>query len=67
MLAETAENYWSVQHPDILIMGALRQLEVFNRNTQGRLDWEGAVDIMLSDVDKDMVEEDITEADQMKG
>jgi len=67
LLAETDQNYWSVQHPDILIMGALRQVEVFYRNTQGRLDWENAINEMLFDVDKDMVEEGISEVDQMEG
>ena len=65
--SDTDENYWSVEHPDILIMGALRQLEVFNRNTQGRVDWEGAIDQMLFDIDKDMVEEETSEIDAMEG
>lgn len=67
MEADGDQNYWSVVHPDILVMAALRQVEVFNRNTQGRQDWESAITDMLADIDKDEVEQDITGADQMEG
>jgi hypothetical protein len=65
--AEDAQNYWSVNHPDILVMAGLRQVEVFNRNTQGRQDWERAIMDMLSDVDKDVVQEELAEVDNMEG
>jgi len=29
------ENWWTQEYPHVLIMGAMRALEVFNRNTQG--------------------------------
>jgi hypothetical protein len=60
-------SFWSVSHPDILIMAAMRQVEVFNRNTQGRQDWELAVDQMLSDMDKDIVDEDLPDLSEMEG
>jgi len=67
MLEDTHKNYWSVQHPDVLIMGAFRQLEIFSRNRQGRLDWERAIKEQLLGVEKDTVEEEIAEVDQMEG
>lgn len=65
--SEDAENYWSVNHPDILVMAALRQIEVFNRNTQGRQDWERAIIDMITDIDKDVVQQELAEVDAMEG
>jgi hypothetical protein len=67
MSADTDENYWTVNHPDILIAAGLRQVEIFNRNSQGRLDWESTINEMLMDIDRDIVEEEISEIDQMEG
>lgn len=67
MVDETDENYWSMIHPDLLVAAACRQLEVFSRNRQGREDWEAAIDQMLLDIDKDTVDEDLSEVDQMEG
>jgi len=67
MNAEDDRNFWSANHPDVLIMAGLRQVEVFNRNTQGRQDWERAIDQMISDIDKDVVQEELAEVDQMEG
>ena len=64
---DTDENYWSVNYEDVLIMAALRHVEVFNRNTQGRQDWESAISDALMDLDKDVVLEDQAEVDQMEG
>jgi hypothetical protein len=61
------ESFWSVVHNDILIMAAMRQVEAFNRNTQGRQDWDKTIDIMLLDIDKDVVEEDLPEEMEMGG
>ena len=65
--SDSDENFWSVNHPDLLIMAGLRQVEVFNRNTQGREDWERAINQMVSDIDKDVVRQELAEVDQMEG
>lgn len=65
--SEDDQNFWSVNHPDLLVMAALRQVEVFNRNTQGRTDWESAIDQMVVDIDKDVVQGDLAEVDEMEG
>ncbi|RLI52540.1 MAG: hypothetical protein DRP09_17690, partial [Candidatus Thorarchaeota archaeon] len=61
------ESYWSVTNPLVLIMAALREIEVFNRNTEGVKDWELAIRSEVSGIGKDLVEEDIAEHDQMEG
>lgn len=64
---ETDENYWSVVHPSLLIQAALREIEIFNRNSTGVKDWESAITSTLDGINKDLVEEQITDVDQMEG
>jgi len=67
LIADTDENYWSVAHPFLLIMAAMRQLEVVNRNTQGVNDWEAAILRDMTSIGFDLVEEMIAEVDEMGG
>lgn len=60
-------NYWSVAHPMLLYMAAMRQIEVANRNTQGVKDWEASIEVDTRTLGFDLVEEIIAEADQMEG
>jgi len=61
------ENFWTINYPDILIMSALRKLEVFNRNSQGVNDWDRAIASELMTLNYDLVDEQSAEADQMEG
>lgn len=61
------ESYWSQVSPNILLMAALRQVEVFHRNTEGVKDWTNAVLDELMDLDKDVVDQDIVDINQMEG
>ena len=61
------ENFWSSAHPNLLIMSALRQVEIFNRNTQGVNDWTNAIISEMQQLGMDLVEELIAESDQMEG
>jgi len=65
--ADTDENYWSVAHPMLLIMAAMRYVEVINRNTQGVNDWEAVISRDIATIGFDLVEELIAEVDQMEG
>jgi len=62
---DTDENYWSSVHPLLLIMAAMRQIEVVNRNTQGVNDWDNAIGKEMSQIGFDLVEELIAGADEM--
>ena len=64
---DSDENYWSVMHPDILILAALYHLEVSYRNSEGAKDWMNSLMLELQGVEKDWVEEDIAEVTQMTG
>jgi len=61
------ENYWSVVHPDVLIMAAMYKIEVFYRNTEGAKDWMSAIELEARTIDMDIVEEEITDVSQMEG
>jgi len=65
--SEGDENYWSVEHSDLLINAALRQLEVSYRNTEGVRDWDFVVDSDLTDLDKDIVDQDQSNIEEMDG
>ena len=67
LVNDTDENYWSIAHPMLLYMAAMRQIEITNRNTQGVRDWEASIGADVKTLGFDLVEENIAEADQMEG
>lgn len=58
-------NYWSVNHPLLLITSAMRYLEVINRNTQGVNDWTNSIMTDMKQLGMDLVEELIAEVTQI--
>ena len=64
---DTDESAWSVEFPEILIMAAMREIEVFHRNRQGVADWDFALGIKLNELEMDVVEEEVEEITQMEG
>lgn len=67
LVNDTDENQWSVSHPLLLYMAAMREIEVVNRNTQGVKDWEGAIGTDTKSLGSDLVEELIAEVSEMEG
>jgi len=67
LTADTDENYWSEAHPMLLIMAAMRQIEIVNRNTQGVNDWTNAIVTEMRQLGMDLVEELIAEVSCMEG
>lgn len=61
------ESYWTEAVPETLLMAALYRLEAFYRNTQGAQDWLGSIELDLLDIDKDGVQEDNANVDQLEG
>ena len=62
---ETDENYWTVSNPMLLIMSAMRQIEIVNRNTQGVNDWTSSIAVEVKQLGMDLVEELISEVSQI--
>ena len=54
LTTNTADNFWSVSHPAILIMQALKELEGFYRNMQGVKDFQTVLAPKLFGLDKDL-------------
>lgn len=50
------ESIWSNRYPEILIMGAMYWIEVYNRNSEGRNDWEAAIKAELQKIEYDSVD-----------
>lgn len=67
LVNNTDKNYWSEVHPSLLLMSAMRQVEIMNRNTQGVKDWESAIGTEMTQLGFDLVEQLIAETDQMEG
>lgn len=67
LLLSTDENYWSLEHPMLLIWAALYQLEVTYRNSEGAKDWLGAIGQSLTTLEFDYVEQQSINLRQMGG
>jgi hypothetical protein len=64
---DTNESYWTVTAPETLVASALYRLEIMYRNSEGAKDWLAAIDVDLRDLDKDNIQEDVTNVDTMEG
>lgn len=60
------ESVWSVVYPNVLIMAALRELEIFYRNTEGAKDWTSAILVELATLEFDLIEEEIAGITQIE-
>jgi hypothetical protein len=67
LVDDTDKNYWSEVHPSLLIQAAMREVEIFNRNTQGVNDWSSAIAAQMTQLGYDLVEELIAEVTEMEG
>ncbi len=66
LVEDTDKSYWTEVHSDILIMAALRSIEIINRNTQGVNDWNNAIATAITGIDMDLVEEEIAGITQIE-
>ncbi len=60
-------NYWTDNEPFILVLSALRALEISYRNTQGANDWANAIMSELFGLEKDFVENDTNNIPRLEG
>jgi hypothetical protein len=65
LLYDTSQNYWTLEVPELLLKAALYQLEIFYRNSEGANDWLRAIQLEISDIEKDVVEEETSDTDMM--
>lgn len=67
LLEDEDINYWTEVQPLVLIMAAARSIEISYRNTQGAKDWERSIQVEMTGVGMDLIEEEIADVDQMEG
>ena len=60
------ESYWSVNFPEILLMGALYELEISYRNTEGAKDWLAAITLEIAGIEFDLVQDDVAGVNQIE-
>lgn len=65
--ADGDKNYWSERYPFILVMAALRTLEISYRNTEGKNDWERAIASELIGIELDWADQESQEYQRMEG
>lgn len=61
--SDTSTSFWSVNHPELLVMAAQAVLEKFNRNFEGVRDWRLALSEELQTLAFDLAEEDFDDDD----
>jgi len=64
---DTDENFWSIRYPGVLLQCALYQLEVFSRGTENAKNWLSAIKTAIMEIEKDSVEEEVSDIDNMEG
>lgn len=63
---DTDSNFWSEEHPDLLLMAAYYKMECVYRNTQGQKDLLYAIQHCMEQLDLDRADEDAAERDFMR-
>lgn len=66
LVDDNDENYWTAIHPLTLLKSSLRELEVFNQNQSKVEAWDKALSVEIDNINKDLVEEIISEVDQIE-
>jgi len=66
LVEDADENYWTVVHPLTLLKAVMRELEIFNQNRSKTRAWDEALGIEIQNINQDLVEEIISEVDEME-
>lgn len=67
LVNDTDYNFWSTQHPWILVLAAMRAMEVAQRNRAGVEDWETAIRSEMLGLEYDHVDQIAHPIRQMEG
>lgn len=57
LTADSDTNLWTELWPDLVVQAACMEVEKMHRNTQGMQDWFNALELSLTEIEKDSVEE----------
>lgn len=67
LVNDTDQNFWSTQHPWILVLAAMRAMEIAQRNREGVADWETAIRSEMLGLEYDYVDQVSFPVKQMEG
>ena len=67
LVNDTDQNFWSVEHPWVLVLAALRSMEIAQRNREGVADWETAIRSEMLGIEYDLVDQVAGPIRQMEG
>lgn len=67
LVNEDHQTFWSVVHPDLLILASLARIEAFFRNFTGVKDYMASLQSDVAGIDMDAVAQQIVDIDQMRG
>jgi len=67
LVSDADESYWTEDHPLLLVQAAMWHLEASYRNTEGQKDLMATIDLIMTDITKDIIEEDIEGKNVMEG
>jgi len=67
LVNDTDQNFWSVEHSWILVLAAMRAMEIAQRNTAGVADWESAIRSEMQGLEYDFVDQISFPIHQMEG
>lgn len=66
LVNDTDQNFWSTQHSWILVLAAMRAMEIAQRNREGVADWEAAIKSEMMGLEQDLVDQYSHPIDQME-
>jgi hypothetical protein len=61
------ENYWTINHPDILVRAALRELAIDFAGSKTVVEWTRTIGEYLLGIEKDAIDQEISEITEMEG
>lgn len=66
LTSDTSSNYWTDEHPILLYMSTMRQIEIITGTTQGLKTWEASIATEMRLLGMNLIEEEIAKIDRME-
>lgn len=67
LMANEDINNWTETSPELLYMATMMQIEIVNRNTQGKNDWLSSINDSMEQLNMDAIEHNAFVASEMQG
>jgi len=67
LAADEDTNCWTVSYSSLLVMAALRHLEIMFRGSKAASAWESLIEAEILNLEKDAIEQEISQIDTLEG